>query len=79
MVGAGGKTGALTKRFRMPRETRNSGHDNKKKRPVYYGAFVYRYFWNLKHVPQILVVNLVMELNLLRLDERSQGARAAIG
>jgi hypothetical protein len=52
------------------------GSPKKKPQPCGWGMAELRC---LEEIPQELVVYLVMKLHFLRLDERPQGARAAVG
>src|ERR1035441_5204813 len=57
---------------------RRGASDAKQNTPAFWPGLG-RTAWSLEQIPQELVVDLVVELNLLRLDESSQGAGAAVG
>src|ERR1039458_608601 len=62
------------------RNKNDAGHDSNEKRPDRIGAlFTSRNDFRLEHVPEELVVHLVVELNFGSLDERAKCTRAAVG
>jgi hypothetical protein len=67
----------LTRRSR--RTADNTAVVGKAKRPSGAEALGVNLQTFLKHIPQILVINLVMELNLCRLHNRAEQTRTTVG